>query len=131
MTLNGFANEFEAEAFGLTASDYCRKLIAQKLGTRSIVDRLIASGKSKDMNAAKSILHYVMYPPKERGPRRVRMAPGDVILEIPVSPAHMAKMQKAADARDISTKVLAHRILATVSEDNMIDAVLDDREPAA
>lgn len=132
MTLNGFANEFEAEAFGLTASSYCRKMIAKNLHRNVIVERLYLSGKAANRSSASAIYCYVTNPPKTGGRRKfVRSNPGDTAVVCPIEPALMERLQKAADARDVAPKVLAQKILATVLADNMIDAVLDDRETAA
>lgn len=129
--MNEFENEFQAEAFGHTASAYCRRLIGQRLARVKVLDRLIASGKCKDRSAASSIYTYVTKPPKTPGPRRfARTNPGDTILTMPVPPHLMERLQCAAVTRDVAPKVLAQRILVTVLSDNMIDAVLDDKDSA-
>lgn len=47
---------------------------------------------------------------------------------VPIAKCVLGDLQEAADQRDISVPELVRRLIGTIAEDNMVDAVLDDQE---
>lgn len=124
----GFSNEAEREAFGMTASGYCRHLLSQGLERETVLNRMVESTKCKNRDNAAAIFCYVQNPPKARHtPRKfVRPKPGDTDLHFPLAPALMERLQKHADRRNVAPKVLAQRMLVLILQDDIVDAVMAD-----
>lgn len=104
------------------ATDYARQLLKEGMDRKAVVDAIVAKGRTRE--SAHGIVYFAINGQKKR-------LASQVVVTCRIAREFIPALRAAAESRGIAEDALASAILATVLNENMIDAVLDDREVSA
>lgn len=89
--------------------------------------------REPDINADITVVYTVLSQARREGiaiqkfsPRALRRPDGLVVRVFVPDAVQKDRLEKAADAREMSRSELVNRLVATLLKDDMVDAILDD-----